>query len=566
MSVKLSGWSTAAGSPAYSIVAGAAVAAESVLTVTPDSITANDTDESAITLTLKDKYLNDVKSATVGFTSNLAGVTFDTVTNNEDGTYSSALTGKLAGTATIGVRVNNNAFTVTGKTVTLKADSSTAKLNNTGAGVTVVTTGSVADGESQNKVKITVTDTYGNGVSGQAVTLTADNSAVITASATTGSDGSVTVPVTTKKAGKTTVTATLNSIQAKASVNFVAGAPDAEKSSLAVSPASIVANNTDESAITLTLKDANDNPVSGQTVAFEGSLDSKKTTISEVTDNSDGTYSATIKGTLAGEADITVKVGGVSFAVTGKTVTLTADSTTAKLTNPGAGVSVVTTGSVADGKSQNKVKITVTDTNGNGVSGQKVTLKADNSGVIAGTATTGSDGSVTVPVTTKKAGKTTVTATLNKIDAKASVDFVAGAPDTDKSSLAVSPDSIVADNTAESTITLTLKDANDNPATGLTVAFESSLDSKKTTISEVTDNSDGTYSATLKGTLAGKADITVKVGGESFAVTGKTVTLTADSATAKLSNPGGGVTAVVTGAVADGESENKVKITVTDTY
>ncbi|HAS8353873.1 TPA: hypothetical protein I7721_22690, partial [Vibrio vulnificus] len=144
-------------SPAYSIGAGAAVAAESELTVTPDSITANNTDKSAITLTLKDKYLNDVKSATVGFTSDLAGVTFEAVTNNEDGTYSSSLKGKLAGKAIVGVRVGNKAFAVTGKTVTLTADSSTARLTNPGAGVSVVTTGAVADGESENSVKVTVT-------------------------------------------------------------------------------------------------------------------------------------------------------------------------------------------------------------------------------------------------------------------------------------------------------------------------------------------------------------------------------------------------------------------------
>ncbi|MGJ7067319.1 invasin domain 3-containing protein, partial [Morganella morganii] len=544
-------------------------AEKSSLTVSDDSIVADNTAESTITLTLKDAHDNLVSGQSVAFESSLDSkkTTISEVTDNSDGTYSATIKGTLAGKAAITVKVNNNAFAVTGKTVTLTADSTTAKLSNPGGGVTAVVTGAVADGESENKVKITVTDTYGNGVSGQTVTLTADNSAVIAASATTGSDGSVTVPVTTKKAGSVTVKATLDKINAQASVNFVADTPVADKSSLAVSPDSIVADNTAESAITLTLKDANDNPATGLTVAFESSLDSKKTTISEVEDNGNGTYSATLKGTLAGKADITVKVGGESFAVTGKTVTLTADSATAKLSNPGGGVTAVVTGAVADGESENKVKITVTDTYGNGVSGKEVTLTADNSAVIAASATTGSDGSVTVAVTGKKSGKTTVKATLDKINAQASVNFVADTPVVAKSSLAVSPASIVADDTKTSVITLTLKDVNENPVTGQAVTFATTLDNEKTTISKVTDNGDGTYSATIKGTLAGKADITVKVGGESFAVTGKTVTLTADSSTAKLTNPEAGFSLQSTAAVtADGTSATVAEAVVTDAY
>ncbi|HAS8353711.1 TPA: hypothetical protein I7721_21810, partial [Vibrio vulnificus] len=549
---------------AVSFVAGAPDTDKSSLAVSPESIVADNSAESAITLTLKDANDNLVSGKTVAFATTLDNkkTTISATTDNGDGTYSATIKGTLAGAAVITVRVGGESFAVTGKTVTLTADSSTAKLTNPGGGVSVVTTGAVADGKSKNSVKVTVTDTNGNGVSGQRVTLSADNSAVVAASAVTGSDGSVTVPVTTKKAGKATVTATLNKIEAKASVDFVAGAPDTDKSALAVSPESIVADNTAESTITLTLKDANDNPVSGQTVAFATTLDNKKTTISATTDNGDGTYSATIKGTLAGAAAITVKVGGESFAVTGKTVTLTADSTTAKLSNPGGGVTVVTTGAVADGESENSVKVTVTDTNGNGVSGKTVTLSADNSAVVAASAVTGSDGSVTVPVTTKKAGKATVTATLNKIEAKASVDFVAGAPDTSKSSLAVSPDTIVADNTAESAITLTLKDANDNLISGQTVAFATTLDNKKTTISATTDNGDGTYSATIKGTLAGAAAITVRVGGESFAVTGKTVRLIGDSSRINVTKSELSVSPDT--IVADNTAESTITLTLKD--
>ncbi|MEM7919913.1 Ig-like domain-containing protein, partial [Morganella morganii] len=72
---------------------------------------------------------------------------------------------------------------------------------------------------------------------------------------------------------------------------------DKNKSSLTAAPLTIVANNTATSEVTLTLKDAYDNPVAGQTVLFSTTL--ANTTFGTVTDNHDGTYTATLKGTKA---------------------------------------------------------------------------------------------------------------------------------------------------------------------------------------------------------------------------------------------------------------------------
>ncbi|NGE24272.1 hypothetical protein G5637_37190, partial [Klebsiella pneumoniae] len=99
---------------------------------------------------------------------------------------------------------------------------------------------------------------------------------------------------------------------------------DEDKSSLTAAPLSIVANNTATSSLTLTLKDVNDNPVIGQTVLF--STDLADTTFSAVKDNQDGTYTATLKGTKAGDALLKVTVNGAVLDVAPVTVTLTADS------------------------------------------------------------------------------------------------------------------------------------------------------------------------------------------------------------------------------------------------
>ena len=59
-----------------------------------------------------------------------------------------------------------------------------------------------------------------------------------------------------------------------------------------------MANNTTTSLVKLTLKDVNDNPVTGQTVLFSTGL--ANTTFGTVTDNQDGTYTATLQGKTAG--------------------------------------------------------------------------------------------------------------------------------------------------------------------------------------------------------------------------------------------------------------------------
>ena len=72
--------------------------------------------------------------------------------------------------------------------------------------------------------------------------------------------------------------------------------------------------------------------MSGQTVLFSTTLGG--TTFSGVTDNQDGTYTATLKGKTAGDAALKVTVNGTELPVSQVTVTLTPDSTNLDKTNP----------------------------------------------------------------------------------------------------------------------------------------------------------------------------------------------------------------------------------------
>ena len=84
------------------------------------------------------------------------------------------------------------------------------------------------------------------------------------------------------------------------------------------------------------------------------------------------------------------------------------------------------------------------------------------------------------------------------------------------STLVASPKEIVADNTEESTLTLTLLDENKNPIKGKEVTFN--VDGvENTTISAVTEKN-GVYSATLKGTQTGTATIKASIDGKELSL------------------------------------------------
>ncbi|MCS3490721.1 Ig-like domain-containing protein [Enterobacter sp. SLBN-59] len=171
-----------------------------------------------------------------------------------------------------------------------------------------------------------MTDAKGNPVPGVKVTFSAGNDVPVTAvnDGTTDGNGLATATLTNTKAGVTTVSATIGDSSQTVDTTFVADTPDSGRSSLTATPDTITANGTDVSAVTLTLKDAHDNAVSGQTVTFASSL--AGTRVGDVTDNGNGTYTADLTGTAAGETSVTATVGGSAFGVAAAKVTLTSPS------------------------------------------------------------------------------------------------------------------------------------------------------------------------------------------------------------------------------------------------
>ena len=526
------------------------------LTVVTNNALANGVATNSVKARVTDAGGNSVPNVTVNFVaSNGAHIAASGVTG-ADGTITRTLTNTTAGSSTVTVTVNGTSQTTN---VLFKADSATATL--TTGSLVVVTTGAVANGMAQNSVKATVTDRYGNIVSGATVSFTATNGASIAATGATDADGTVTQTLTSIKAGSSTVTATVNGVSLTAVVAFIADGSTAgldpaknPGSQLITTLDRQVANGVAADTVKATVTDKNGNPVAGLAVLFSVTTGATVTTTQGTTDNS-GVATASVTSTTAGSYTVTAAVNGSSKTTS---ATLIADSATAKFT----GTPVITGDNApADGRSKIDVAYTVTDANGNPLANQTVTVTTDH-GAQPGTVTltTDSSGVVKVSVTNTTSGATTVTAATAGQTQPAGITFV---PDTTTATITAGNLKVVTDNaTADGVVTNSVKvivtDAKGNLIPNVTVNF--SATNGATVAATGTTGADGSVTQTLTSKTAGNSKVTATVNGHSQSVT---LTFTADATTATLTATSG-LKAGVNNAAANGTATNSVVATVTD--
>ncbi len=537
---------------------------KSSLIAVPLTIVANNTTESALTLTLKDVNGNLVPGQTVLFSTSLANTTFSTVKDNQDGTYTATLKGKTAGNALLKVTVNSAELAVTPVTVKLIGDQD--NLDKDKSALTADPLTIVANDSTTSVVKLTLKDINNNPVTGQTVLFSTELANTTFGAVKDNQDGTYTATLKGKTAGAAVIKVTVggNALEvAPVTVKLTADSSklDKDKSVLTATPLTIVADNATESTLTLTLKDVNDNPVSGQTVLFSTAL--ANTTFGTVKDNQDGTYTATLKGKTAGDALLKVTVNGTVLAVAPVTVKLTADSS--KLDKDKSVLTADPLTIVANDSTTSTLKLTLKDVNDNPVSGQTVLFSTTLANTTFGTVKDNQDGTYTATLKGKTAGDALLKVTVNGTElavAPVTVKLTADSSklDKDKSVLTADPLTIVANDSTTSALKLTLKDVNGNLVSGQTVLFSTTL--ANTTFGTVTDHGDGTYTATLKGKTAGDALLKVTVNGTELAVAPVTVKLTADSS--NLDKDKSVLTADPLTIVANDSTTSALKLTLKD--
>src|SRR5439155_18976189 len=190
-----------------------------------------------------------------------------------------------------------------------------------------------------------------------------------------------------------------------APVDFVPGAASLTNSTITAAPGWIAADGSSTSTVTVRLKDAlsNDLTASGGSVA----LSTTRGSLSTVTDNGNGTYTATLtSSTVAGTATVSGTLDGSGLAATASVATIA---------GPVARLAVAAGSAQTAGTAFNTT-VTAQDANGNTVSGYTGTVHFTSTDAAAAlpadyTFVAGDNGAHTFPVTLTTAGSRTVTAT-----------------------------------------------------------------------------------------------------------------------------------------------------------
>ena len=419
------------------------------------------------------------------------------------------------------------------------------------------TPGSVtADGVSSTTLTVMVEDASGNAVAGTAVTLSASGGGNTfgTISGVTNAQGVFTTTLASTVAQSETVTAAEGAVQETTSVAFVPGPASLANSSLTVDPVTVTADGVSSETLTLTVKDAQGNPLIGAPVALSASGSTNTLTpVSGVTD-ANGVFVASDTSTVAQVETITATVGSLQ-----ETASVTFNPGTVSAARS---MLVASPGSVtADGVSTMALTVTVEDAQGNPVAGQTVTLSGTGAGDAFGAylGTTNAQGVFTTTMTSTTATVDTITATEGSVHETTAVTFTAGAPSSSRSTLTATPGSVTADATSTATLTVTVEDVFGNPVADTAVTLSSTGAGDTFGSMSGTTNAQGVFTTTLTSTTA-TADTIVATEGSMVETT--EVTFTAGSPNAATSI----LTANPTTVMADGTSTATLTVTVKDAY
>ncbi|HAH9363434.1 TPA: hypothetical protein HIQ55_004749, partial [Escherichia coli] len=197
------------------------------LAVIKDGSVADGATANTLQVTVTDAFGNTLAGQTVSVTAGNGATVAPTVITEPDGTVEISVTSQTAGISTVTASINSSTLS---RNVTFIADVRTAKI----ADLVVTRDNSVADGAMANTLQVKVTDAFGNALNGQTVSVSADNSAMVTPTVTTQPDGTVEISVTSQTAGISTVTATINNSTLSRNVMFVADVRTAQIADLVV--------------------------------------------------------------------------------------------------------------------------------------------------------------------------------------------------------------------------------------------------------------------------------------------------------------------------------------------
>ncbi|WP_439898074.1 beta strand repeat-containing protein, partial [Escherichia coli] len=488
-----------------------------------------------------DAFGNALAGQTVSVLADNGATVAPTVITGPDGTVEISVTSQTAGVSAVTASINSSSLS---QSVMFIADVRTAQI----ADLVVTQDGSVADGATANTLRARVTDAFGNALNGQTVSVSADNSAMVTPTVTTQPDGTVEISVTSQTAGVSTVTASINSSSLSRNVTFVADVSTEKIADLVVIQDNSVADGAMANTLRVRVTDAFGNALAGQTVSVLAG--NGATTAPTVSTEPDGTVEISVTSQTAGISTVTASINSSSLS---RDVTFIADVRTAKI----ADLVVTRDNSVADASTANTLQVKVTDANGNTLAGQTVSVLAGNGATVSPTVSTEPDGTVEISVTSQTAGTTAVTASINSSSQSRNVTFIADVRTAKIADLVVTRDNSVADASTANTLQVKVTDANGNTLAGQTVSVLA--DNGVTVAPTVITGQDGTVEISVTSQTAGISTVTASINNSTLS---RNVMFVADVRTAKIAD----LVVIKDGSEADGSTANTLRARVTDAF
>lgn len=430
-------------------------------------------------------------------------------TSDENGRSQVAVMSTSAGSMVISARTQESTA-LQAERVMFVADATTAKLAN----IVTDRQSVVANGKEVIIVSATVTDADGNLLEGAEVnwSVSPSGAEMSVQKSKTNRSGVAQVQVSSKVAGSYGVDAGINGASQRLSgLNFTADRTSSQLRTLVADKLTDIVADKDSVALTASVMDANNNPVSGVTVNWSSSeISSSFSHVSSVTDENGRAvtaFSSLKTGSITVNATAGVSSQSQILHVIGNTGT--------------AQINTVTAGNsqaIADGASSVMWTADITDANGNVLKGVTVNWTTDNQNIQLSSVNsiTSDSGKASVSGTSVKAGSVKLMASLVSPAGQRSanvVTFIGNAKTAKVVKLIASTDHVAA-NTTPIIYMATITDANDNPLKGETVSWTTTINKLSATTSNTNDK--GEAAIQVSGSDFGKVTVTASINGSNI--------------------------------------------------
>lgn len=510
------------------------VASASVHSVKPEKtkVVANNIDTSTMTAQVMDNFNHPLSGITVNWKVNKTdGTSAGTATSVTDsqGEATFVLKSAKVGAVIVSADVNGANAKETGQ-ITFTADSSTQTVSEVQPDKDQAT----ANGTDAITYEAIVTDAQGNPVAGAAVSWSTDSTdaSLNLKQTTSDASGKSQISVTSLKAGNVVITAQTSESTAKQakSVNFVADTASAKIADVVSDSQTALANGSDAITVKATVKDLNDNPISGADVAWTTTPTGGKLSVASSKTGTDGVAQVQLTSTEVGKYSVVASINSTSGIA--QNLSFTADSATAVLDSLNADKDI---GVVAD---KDKVALTanVVDINKHPVAGVTVnwTSSETNSTFTEPSSVTDANGQAKTTFSSLKAGDITVTATLGTSVQLKTLQVIGNVATATIASVNPNNTKEVADGKAAVTWTAKITDANNNALNGVTVNW--SADNSNVVLSSASSVTEESGDATVSATSMKSGEVTMTAAITTPAVQHKAsvVNFTGDLKTAKM--------------------------------